>query len=108
MAVCSIDSISTFNARYPLPLGAGSDAVHTDPEYSLAVTRLGSVEGGLGGEVADDALEALVDGGVAEVAGGVDADFGARGDRAGPLDIKGGFAVGVIRGSAGDADCGDV
>jgi L-fuconate dehydratase len=49
MAVCSIDSISTFNARYPLPLGAGSDAVHTDPECSLAVTRLGSVEGGLCG-----------------------------------------------------------
>src|SRR5271170_4109100 len=49
MAVCSIDSISTFNARYPLPPGAGSDAVHTDPEYSLAVTRLGSVEGGLCG-----------------------------------------------------------
>jgi L-fuconate dehydratase len=49
MAVCSIDSISTFNARYPLPLGAGSDAVHTDPEYSLAVTRLSSVEGGLCG-----------------------------------------------------------
>ena len=49
MAVCSIDNISTFNARYPLPLGAGSDAVHTDPEYSLAVTRLGSVEDGLCG-----------------------------------------------------------
>jgi L-fuconate dehydratase len=49
MAVCSIDRISTFDARYALPPGAGSDAVHTDPEYCLAVTRLGSTEGGLCG-----------------------------------------------------------
>src|ERR1700738_1655495 len=45
MAVCSIDRISTFDARYPLPPGAGSDAVHTDPEYCLAVTQLGPIEG---------------------------------------------------------------
>jgi len=49
MAVCSVDRISTFDARYLLPPGAGSDAVHTDPAYSLAVTRLGSREGGLCG-----------------------------------------------------------
>src|ERR1700731_4704261 len=49
MAVCSIDRISTFDARYPLPPGAGSDAVHTDPEYCLAVTQLGSTERGLCG-----------------------------------------------------------
>jgi len=42
MAVHTIDHISTFDARYPLPLGAGSDAVHSDPEYCLAVTRLSS------------------------------------------------------------------
>jgi len=49
MAVCYIDRISTFDARYPLPPGAGSDAVHTDPEYCLAVTRLGATAGGLCG-----------------------------------------------------------
>lgn len=49
MTVCSIDCVSTFDARYPLPPGAGSDAVHTDPEYSLAVTRLGSKAGSLCG-----------------------------------------------------------
>jgi L-fuconate dehydratase len=49
MAVYSIDRISTFDARYPLPPGAGSDAVHTDPEYCLAVTRLGSAGGSVCG-----------------------------------------------------------
>ena len=49
MSVCSIERISTFDARYPLPPGAGSDAVHTDPEYCLAVTQLGSTEGRLCG-----------------------------------------------------------
>src|SRR5580692_12745590 len=49
MSVCSIERISTFDARYSLPLGAGSDAVHTDPEYCLAVTQLGSTEGRLCG-----------------------------------------------------------
>src|ERR1700723_3761156 len=49
MSVCSIERISTFDARYSLPPGAGSDAVHTDPEYCLAVTQLGSTEGRLCG-----------------------------------------------------------
>jgi len=49
MAACSIGRISTFDARYPLPPGAGSDAVHTDPEYCLAVTRLGTEDGGICG-----------------------------------------------------------
>ena len=49
MAGCSIDRISTYDARYALPPGAGSDAVHTNPEYSLAVTRLGSFGGGMCG-----------------------------------------------------------
>src|SRR5882757_7935751 len=49
MGVCSIDRISTFDARYSLPAGAGSDAVHTDPQYCLAVTRLVSAESGLCG-----------------------------------------------------------
>lgn len=45
MDVYSIDCISSFDARYPLPAGAGSDAVHTDPEYCLAVTQLHSAHG---------------------------------------------------------------
>lgn len=49
MASCSIDRISTFDGRYPLPPGAGSDAVHTDPEYCLAVTQLEATVGGLCG-----------------------------------------------------------
>ncbi len=49
MAECRIVHISTFDARYALPPGAGSDAVHTDPEYCLAVTRLGCEEGSLCG-----------------------------------------------------------
>ena len=49
MAGYSIDRISTFDARYPLPPGAGSDAVHTDPEYCLAVTHLESVSRGICG-----------------------------------------------------------
>jgi L-fuconate dehydratase len=35
-----IDRISAFDMRYPLGLGAGSDAIHTNPEYCLAVTQL--------------------------------------------------------------------
>ncbi len=50
MALCSIERISVFDRRYSLPPGAGSDAVHTDPEYCLAVTQLesGSGESGTG------------------------------------------------------------
>jgi L-fuconate dehydratase len=35
-----IQGVRSFDARYPLPPGAGSDAVHTQPEYCLAVTQL--------------------------------------------------------------------
>jgi L-fuconate dehydratase len=50
MALCSIERISVFDRRYSLPPGAGSDAVHTDPEYCLAVTQIesGSRESGTG------------------------------------------------------------
>jgi L-fuconate dehydratase len=37
-----IDRIDAFDMRYPLPPGVGSDAVHTNPEYSFAVTYLGT------------------------------------------------------------------
>ena len=36
----TINTISSVAARFPLPAGAGSDAVHTNPEYGYAVTRL--------------------------------------------------------------------
>ena len=37
-----IQSVETRDARFPLPEGAGSDAVHSDPEYAFAVTLLRS------------------------------------------------------------------
>ncbi len=40
MANSTIRSIATVDARFALPPGAGSDAVHTNPEYCMAVTRL--------------------------------------------------------------------
>jgi L-fuconate dehydratase len=40
MANCTIKSISTVDARFALPAGAGTDSVHTNSEYSMAVTRL--------------------------------------------------------------------
>ena len=40
MPTCTINKISTRDARYHLPAGAGTDAVHTDPEYCMAVTLL--------------------------------------------------------------------
>src|SRR6266436_1188415 len=44
----TISSISTYDARFPLPPGAGTDSVHTNSEYSFAVTLL-TGEGGLQG-----------------------------------------------------------
>jgi L-fuconate dehydratase len=44
----AIRSIFTWDARFPLPPGAGTDAVHTNPEYCFAVTYLES-QGGLCG-----------------------------------------------------------
>jgi L-fuconate dehydratase len=35
-----IREVNSFDARYPLPAGAGSDAVHSNPQYCLAVTLL--------------------------------------------------------------------
>ncbi|MGI9071594.1 MAG: enolase C-terminal domain-like protein [Bryobacteraceae bacterium] len=37
-----IDSVHSFDARYPLPVGAGTDAVHSEAEYCLAMTLLNS------------------------------------------------------------------
>lgn len=43
-----INRIAAFDMRYSLPPGAGSDAVHTNPDYSLAVTYLGTTHTGFG------------------------------------------------------------
>lgn len=48
MPIYRIDSISTYDARYTLPAGAGTDSFHTSTNYCLAVTLLGS-RNGLGG-----------------------------------------------------------
>ncbi len=45
MPNCVIESISTRDARFALPPGAGTDAVHTNSEYCLAVTLLKSSAG---------------------------------------------------------------
>jgi len=37
-----IDSVHSFDARYALPAGAGSDAVHSESQYCLAMTLLKS------------------------------------------------------------------
>ncbi len=42
MPSCIIESISTRDARFALPRGAGTDAVHTNSGYCLAVTLLKS------------------------------------------------------------------
>ncbi|HVU45833.1 MAG TPA: enolase C-terminal domain-like protein [Terracidiphilus sp.] len=44
MASCVIRSIEAVDARFPLPPGAGSDAVHTSPVYAMALGHL-STEG---------------------------------------------------------------
>src|SRR5438445_11230697 len=49
MTSYSIDRITVSDLRYPLSPGAGSDAVHTEPEYCLAVTHLISTGGKLCG-----------------------------------------------------------
>jgi L-fuconate dehydratase len=48
----TIHKISTHDARYKLPQGAGSDAVHTDPEYCMAVTLFESDHGLFGTGIA--------------------------------------------------------
>ena len=40
MSSCVIRSIAAIDARFTLPEGAGSDAVHTSPVYAMALTHL--------------------------------------------------------------------
>jgi L-fuconate dehydratase len=65
----AIESIATWDARFPLPNGAGADALHTNSEYCFAVTLLGSRDGlcgtgialtlGEGNRVVCEAIELL-------------------------------------------------
>lgn len=45
MSECVISRVSTYDARYPLADGAGSDAVHINSEYGLAVARIHTTSG---------------------------------------------------------------
>jgi L-fuconate dehydratase len=45
MPDAAIRSISTYDVRFPLPPGAGTDSVHTNSEYSFAVTSLAGESG---------------------------------------------------------------
>ena len=40
MSHCVIRSVEAVDARFPLPEGAGSDAMHTSPVYAMALTYL--------------------------------------------------------------------
>jgi L-fuconate dehydratase len=65
----AIRSISTYDARFPLPPGTGTDSVHTNSEYSFAVTSLTGENGlrgtgialtlGNGNKLVCDAIEML-------------------------------------------------
>ena|SRR5579863_851980 len=48
MPNCTIRTVSTVDARFALPAGAGTDSVHTNAQYCMAVTRL-STDGQLSG-----------------------------------------------------------
>jgi L-fuconate dehydratase len=41
----TIHSISTYDARFPLPPGAGTDSIHATSEYCFAVTLLSTTNG---------------------------------------------------------------
>jgi L-fuconate dehydratase len=40
MPACTIQSVSSIDARFALPSGAGTDSVHTNAQYCMAVTYL--------------------------------------------------------------------
>jgi L-fuconate dehydratase len=64
-----ISRVVAFDKRYQLPPGAGTDAIHTNPEYSLAVTHFETDDGpsgtgftltlGEGNRLVCDAIEIL-------------------------------------------------
>jgi L-fuconate dehydratase len=52
MPSCVIECIASRDARFALPPGAGTDAVHSNPEYCFAVTRLKSSRNSCGTGIA--------------------------------------------------------
>src|ERR1700740_2573913 len=69
MPEAAIHSVSAYDARFPLPTGAGTDSLHTNSEYSFAVTCLAGENGlrgtgialtlGNGNKLVCDAIEML-------------------------------------------------
>ena len=86
MSSPTIETVSTRDARFQLAPGEGSDAVHRDPEYSYAVTLLGTDAGltgsglaftlGAGNDWVCRAAEHLARGLVGQEIEQVMADFG--------------------------------
>lgn len=52
MPPCIIRSVSAVDARFPLPPGAGTDAVHTNAEYCMSITLLETNSGLTGSGIA--------------------------------------------------------
>lgn len=52
MPPCIIRSVSAVDARFPLPSGAGTDAVHTNAEYCMSITLLETDSGLTGSGIA--------------------------------------------------------
>src|SRR5450759_4699170 len=87
MSGCRIRSLTTYDARFPLSDGAGSDAVHSESEYCFAVTLLETeceVTGiglvltlGEGNRLTCDAIELLGQGLVGREIEELMADFGS-------------------------------
>jgi L-fuconate dehydratase len=87
MPNCTIQSIAAIDARFALPAGAGTDSVHTNSEYCMAVTRLTSdqpISGsgialtlGDGNRLVCDAIELLAKPLVGKEINEVMANFGA-------------------------------
>ena len=87
MPSCTIQSVTTIDARFPLPAGAGTDSVHTNSEYCMAVTSLTTghkISGsgialtlGDGNRLVCDAIELLAKSLVGKEINEVMANFGA-------------------------------
>lgn len=83
----AIQNVSTVDARFPLIDGAGSDAVHTNPEYGYGVTLLQGDDGlvgtgitytlGAGTQLICDAIELLAEPIVGRDIEALMSDFGA-------------------------------
>lgn len=87
MPECRIRSLRTYDARFPLSDGAGSDAVHSESEYCFAVTLLEAECGvtgtglvltlGAGNRLTCDAIELLGQGLVGREIEELMSDFGS-------------------------------